>query len=290
MVTGFFSDAGKAGRLILAFSLLFFVVSLVDAQEGPPTTNPPTATAKQPAAQPAVPSPPTVTPPPQPSTPVALAIQALLKDGVHPKLRWKRFSDFQTPLEALYQASGYDPLWIHDDKPTNQARLAVTSLGSADDKGLDASDYDAESLKKWLGAINASTNTSPQELASFDSALSISLMRYAYNLNNGRINPKQVNFALDIQPKSEDLPALLRKISTSSNPDKLLASMEPKLKLYDYLKDALAHYRQLAKEAPVAPIQLPNKFKPGDHHADVPKVRKLLSLLGDLTEGNANDA
>ena len=51
MVTGFFSDAGKAGRLILAFSLLFFVVSLVDAQEGPPTTNPPTATAKQPAAQ-----------------------------------------------------------------------------------------------------------------------------------------------------------------------------------------------------------------------------------------------
>jgi len=42
MVTGFFSDAGKAGRLILAFSLLFFVVSLVDAQEGPPTTNPPT--------------------------------------------------------------------------------------------------------------------------------------------------------------------------------------------------------------------------------------------------------
>ena len=290
MVTGYFSDAGKAGRLILAFSLLFFVVSLVDAQEGPPTTNSPTATAKQPAAQPAVPSPPTVTPPPQPSTPVALAIQALLKDGVHPKLRWKRFSDFQTPLEALYQASGYDPLWIHDDKPTNQARLAVASLASADDKGLDASDYDAESLKKWLGAINASTSTSPQELASFDSALSISLMRYAYNLNNGRINPKQVNFALDIQPKSEDLPALLRKISTSSNPDKLLASMEPKLKLYDYLKDALAHYRQLAKEAPVAPIQLPNKFKPGDHHADVPKVRKLLSLLGDLTEGNANDA
>jgi murein L,D-transpeptidase YcbB/YkuD len=290
MVTGFFSFDIKLSRVILAVTLLLYFTLSVDAQEGPAGTPTPAATGKQPVAQPATPAPQAATVPP-PSTPLALSIQALLKEGVHPKLRWGRFSDVQTQLEALYQPSGYLPLWLHDDKPTNQARTVVANLASADDKGLNSSDYDAELLGKWLNSINASSSApSPQELASFDSALSIALMRYASNLYKGRINPKRVNFALDIEPKNEDLPALLRKIATSANPDKLIGNLEPKLKLYEHLKTALVRYRKLAKEGFDGNINLPVKFKPGDHHADVPKLRKLLALLGDFMEGDAGDA
>ncbi len=289
MVSGFFSLVSMASRLVLALSLLLFVIPFVAAQEGAAGASPP-PTASKPSADPAgQPAPPAVIVP-QPSTPVALAIQALLKGGVHPKLHWGRFVDVQTQLEAAYQPSGYAPLWIHGDKPTSQARTAVANLATADDKGLNSSDYDADLLNKWLNGINAAANPNPQELASFDAALSISLLRYTSNLYKGRINPKRVNFALEIEPKNEDLAALLGKIASSNNPDKLIGDLEPNLKLYEQLKSALVHYRQLAKDAPVVQISLPSKFKPGDHHADVPKMRHLLSLLGDLTEGNPNDA
>ena len=290
MVTGFFSRVGLTGRLALAFSLLFFLASYAESQEGPAEASPPTVPAKKPVTPPAPPVAQSTAPAPQPATPLALAIQALIKEGVLPKLRWGRFGDYQAQFEALYQPSGYVPLWLHDDKPSNQAKLVIANLATADDKGLNSSDYDAELLGKWLNGINTAASPTPQELASFDAALSLSLMRYAANLYNGRVNPKHVNFALEIEPKNENLPDLLRKIAASNNPDKLIANQEPKFKLYDHLKHALVRYRQLAKEPPIGTIALPNKFKVGDHHPDVPKVRKLLALLGDLTEGDPNDA
>lgn len=287
MVSDFFSRVAKNSRLILMVCLMLAFALPVHAQDGPsgtPSSSPvtkPTATQSTPAvAQPVT--------MPQPSTPEALAIEALLKEGVNPKLHWARFPDFQAQMETLYEPSGFDPVWIKDGKPSNQARQVISILGTADENGLNPADYDAEMFSKWLNSLNGSAN--PQELAAFDTALSVSLLRYASNLHKGRINPKRVNFALEIEPKNEDLPALLHKIVSSNNPDKLLSNLEPKFKLYGHLKNALARYRKLAKEPPVGQIVLPAKFKPGDHHADVPKLRKLLSLLGDLTEGDANDA
>ena len=290
MVVGFFSSLGQSGRLTLAVLLVSFVNLGVAAQEGSNGAKAPTPVAKpKPPVSQVAPPPPLPAPLPPPATPTAEAIQAIIKAGTNPKLHWGRASDVHTQLESLYQPSSYAPLWLQDGKPTNQAKLAITSLGSADEKGLNASDYDAESLGKWLNALSATAETNPQELAQFDSALSVSLLRYASNLYKGRINPKQVNFALEIEPKSEDLPALVRNIATGGNPDQLLGKIEPKLKLYDQLKLALSKYRQLAKETPVGQVNFPNKFKPGDYSADIPKLRKLLSQLGDLTEGDPND-
>jgi murein L,D-transpeptidase YcbB/YkuD len=94
---------------------------------------------------------------------------------------------------------------------------------------------------------------------------------------------------LDIEPKKLDLPSLHRKLAASDNPDALIAAQESKLKFYGNLKTALAHYRQLAKDVPAFEINLPPKFKPGDKHPDMPKLRKRLSILGDLTTGDGND-
>lgn len=273
--------AGTANRLLLALSLLLLALPLSQAQDAPTVAATLPATQTAPSTAPAAPLPP-------PAGPLALGIQALLKEGNHPKLRWGRFTDYQAQLEALYQAKGYAPLWSREGKPTPQARKAIASLAKADDKGLDSSDYDAEPLGKWLDGIEAQATPSPQELASFDAALSLSLMRYAANLYMGRINPRHVNFGLDIEPKKQDLPALLRRLAGADKPDAVLAELEPKLRLYEYLKTALQRYRQLTKDAPEAQIALPAKFKPGNRHADVPKLRKLLGALGDWS-GDADD-
>ncbi len=275
MATARFSFGRQSNWFILAITLLLSGSTLSQAQEAPTT--------------------PTMAPTPQllplpPSTPVGQGIQALIKTGMLPKLHWGQFSDYQDKLDALYQQTAYTPLWTREGKPTPQAKAAIASLAKADDKGLTAADYDAELLAKWLKDINSAASPSPQELAAFDVAASLSLMRYTSNLYKGRINPKRVNFSLDIEPKNEDLPALLRKIATSDNPNQAINEVEPKLKLYEYLKKALVRYRQLAKEAPATPVDLPNKFKPGDSDPNVPALRKILAVLGDLPEADPNDS
>ena len=282
-MTASFSPARTANSLFLAFLFLVLSLTASQAQEAPTATPAPAAQAAPPPPIQPVPV------APLPSTPLALGIQALLKEGVIAKLRFGQFPDFKAQLEALYQPTGYAPLWTRNGKAIPQAQKAIASLFKADDKGLNSADYEADLLNRWLAGINAQASPSPQELSQFDAALSLSLMRYASNLYLGRINPREVNFSLDIEPKKQDLPALLRKLAASEKPDALLADLEPKLKLYQYLKDALVRYRTMAKEPTPLPIALPGKFKPGDTHADVPKLRKLLSVYGDLAQGDPND-
>lgn len=221
---------------------------------------------------------------PAPADPLAASIQALLKEGVHPKLRWGKFTDYQPALEQLYQQTGLKPLWTRNGLATPQVASLLTSLDQAESHGLNAADYDAETLRHWAHDFAPDAKPNAQNAASFDVALSLSLMRYASNLYLGRINPRHVNFGLDIEPKKQDLPALVKRIAESANAEEIIAGLEPKLKLYEHLKAALERYRTLAKESPAPQFNLPVKFKPGDRHPDVPALRRLLVLVGDMAE------
>lgn len=261
--------------LVWAIVLALFTFSPAWAQESPADAAPAAA----------------VPPPlPTPATPLAQGIQALLKEGVHPRLHWPQFSDYRTQLETLYQADVYEPLWSKGGKPVPQAKAVIAELAQADAKGLSAVDYDPVPLGNWRKALESAAATDAQDLASFDVALSVSAMRYAANLYMGRVNPRHVNFGLDIEPKKLNLPEALRKLAASDDPKAVFAALEPDLKLYAYLLDALQRYRKLEKDAPAAPIELPNKFKPGDRAADVPVMRKLLGVLGDAPDSDPDDA
>jgi murein L,D-transpeptidase YcbB/YkuD len=215
---------------------------------------------------------------------VSTHIQALLKQGALPKLRWGSFPDYQNPLEQLYQPTGFAPLWIKDGKPTRQAEAMIASLAEADGKGLNSADYDAELLRQWLAAPELSASPNPREAAWFDVAVSLSAMRYASSLYVGRVNPRNVHFGLSIEPKKLDLPGLLQNVAQSENPKELVDAVEPKLPVYQWLKDALVRYRTLAKEPESVPLNFPAKLSPGGHHKDVPGLRRLLLALGDLKE------
>lgn len=219
-----------------------------------------------------------------PDTP-AIHIQSLIKEGVHPKLRWGKFPDYQAQLEQLYLQNGLAPLWLNDGKPTPQARILVASLGDADNRGLNAADYDAELLNQWLTEFGA-TVVNPREIAFFDVALSLATMRYVSNLYMGRINPNNIDYGLSIEPKRVDLPNLVQKVAQSENPDSIIDALEPKFPVYERLKAALPQYQRLAKEIGPVQFSFPARFSPGNRHKDVPALRRLLHALGDLTEIN----
>lgn len=223
-----------------------------------------------------------------PDTP-EMHIGALIKEGEDPRLRWGRFADYQNALEQLYQSSGSRPLWTRDGAPTEQAAILVASLSEASTQGLNASDYDAVLLAEWIKRLRADTNRSAEDVAGFDVALSLSLMRYSTNLYLGRINPRNVDYGLSIDPKKLDTTALLRDLSASEDAHARLAALEPKLQLYRSLKDALLKYEALEKTVSTVNFTFPAKFSRGAQSHDIPALRTLLSQFGDLpwTEASA---
>lgn len=228
------------------------------------------------ALQAAEPEPPADTP--------AVHIRAILGEGVMPKLRYGNFADYQSHLEELYRQNAGLPLWFKDGQPTMQARAVAESIGTADERGLNAADYDAELLRDWLRA----TNWNPREMASFDVALNLSAMRYVSNLYLGRINPRNVDFGLSIEPKKLDLPNLIQKIAQSNAPKEMIDALEPDFPLYRALKVALPRYRKLAQEMDSPQFSFPAKFGPGSHHKSIPALRHYLYALGDLPDGTAD--
>ena len=216
----------------------------------------------------------------EPSPPVIntlpAGIQSLIAEGVHPGLRWGKFPDYQTQLQQLYEGGGYQPFWTQNGKGTAQTKAMIASLAAAQTRGLNSEDYDAALLGKWLEEIDKEASAQPQTLASFDVALSLMSMRYASNVYVGRINPRHVNFGLDIEPKKLDLPALIKQLAASNDPDAIVSGLEPKLRLYTLLKNALHAFAGQTLSTASPDIKLPAKFSPGDRHPDVLKLRQML--------------
>lgn len=217
--------------------------------------------------------------PPIPDS-VSSHIQGLIREGTHPQLRWAAFPDYQSQLEQLYRQNALLPLWVVEGQLTPQARAVVAHIISADDRGLNAGDYDAELLSRWSNELTSN----PKDIATFDVALSLSTLRYGSNLYLGRINPRRVDFGLNIEPKRVDLPNLVQKIAQIEQPTQILDGLEPKFPLYARLKQSLSRFHQLQKELPVPQFALPAKFAPGGTHKDVPVLRRMLYILGDLPE------
>ncbi len=226
-------------------------------------------------------------PPPLEGT--AASIQAILKEAVHPRLRWERFRDYQQPLEALYQVRNYEPIWTVNGQLTRPVRAAVKSISQADSKGLHASDYDADLLLSWLHTLDQAAASGQEELALFDTAVSLSLMRYIDSLYVGRVNPRNVNFGLNIEPKRLDLARLIDELSRDERIGERIDSLEPKLALYENLKKALTRYRELEHDKELTALNLPLKLHPGEYHEGVAALRRLLTALGDLSAAEGTD-
>lgn len=212
---------------------------------------------------------------------VAPLIQAIVDGGTHAWLRWARFPDYQAPARAAYEAGQFAPLWLDDGKPTSQAGTVVAALAGADARGLSPADYDAARLHAEATHLGDSDGTAV-EMANFDTALTVSLMRFVSDSYVGRINPRAVGFGLDIEPKKLDLPALVRELAVDADPGRRLAGLDPPFPSYAHLAAALPRYRALAVRSDLAPMPALPKIRPGDRDANLPALRAWLVALGDL--------
>jgi hypothetical protein len=115
----------------------------------------------------------------------AAALHAIADSARNPDLRWPDFSPMKTEFSAFYQSNEYSPAWIQGHKPTPQALAVIGLLKGAED--YDASRWDARLAK-------LSQSPTEQDLVLFDTALTVSAMRYIQAVHVGRES--------DIQPIS----------------------------------------------------------------------------------------
>ena len=111
-------------------------------------------------------------------------------------------------IKRLYETANFAPLWIKGDEPTSQATYLIEAMRASRLKGLNPSDYDAESLGTQSKSLKGASAAAQ---ASFDASLTMATMRYISDLRVGRINPKHLKFGIDVQSKQYNLPEFIAK-------------------------------------------------------------------------------
>jgi murein L,D-transpeptidase YcbB/YkuD len=212
------------------------------------------------------------------------ALRNFLAAAELPDLHWPNFANYQKEAKEFYDAAGDALPWIDNGKPSAQARAVIQSLKNAADKGLRPEDYDGGQWDERLARFDGPAAPAESDLVKFDLALTVCAMRYISDLHMGRVNPRLFHFGLDINHQQIDLSEFLRQnLVRATDVSAVLETVEPPFPIYRLTQDALMKYTKLARldDGERLPVS-ERAIKPGDAYAGVPRLAKLLALLGDL--------
>jgi murein L,D-transpeptidase YcbB/YkuD len=212
-------------------------------------------------------------------------LSAAISSGRFDDLRWPDFSDYRQHVKKFYEFNADSLWWVKGMEPTTQARQVIAVMLQADQKGLSADDYDGSRWNDRLARLKPATRQPTEsDAAKFDLALTVCAMRYISDLHIGKVNPKHFAFALDDESKKYDLAEFLKdNVVGAGDVAGVLAQVEPPYPGYKRTIQALHTYVELEKKDDGEQLQPVKKaIAPGDPYAGVPRLTRLLRLVGDL--------
>ncbi len=209
-------------------------------------------------------------------------ITTIISSKQHAYLTPSDFTHRQADLDALYKLNNYQLVWLNNASSPRLVADLLQVLQNAGNEGLDPERYSSHALATQLPASLALPADAHSQLALYDTALSLSLLRYLHDLHYGRINPQGVNFNLKPRGKKlVDLPALMLAAAQQGNVAQLSASVEPKRQVYQQLKSALVQYRELATQT--TQLHLSEKaVRPGENRVGLADLKRYLQVSGDM--------
>jgi murein L,D-transpeptidase YcbB/YkuD len=216
------------------------------------------------------------------SNSAATELRQIAEAGRLDDLRWPDFRDYRRHMMNFYEPAGFALAWMRNGQATPQALSLISILKKADEKGLHSDDYDGP---RWEARLARLTSEPAAERARFDAALTVSAMRYISDLHIGRVNPRHFSFGLDVDQKKYDLPSFIReRLVNASELQTVLDGVEPPFAGYRLAKAALLRYFDLARQDDSEQLPAPAKtIAPGSPYPGVPRLTRLLRLLGDLS-------
>jgi L,D-transpeptidase YcbB len=215
-------------------------------------------------------------------------LHAIIDTAELTDLRWPEFGNYRSEVTEFYTSSIGSLPWIYESGPSTQALAIIRILKNADSEGLNPEDYDGPRWESRVAALAQCSPVAESDLVRFDVALTVSAMRYISDLHLGRVNPHLFHFELDMDHTSFDLSEFLReKLVSASETDieTAVEAIEPPFPTYHRTLNALRTYLELARRDDGELLPVPRKaIRPGDSYAGLPRLTRLLVLLGDLPE------
>jgi len=215
------------------------------------------------------------------------ALHGIVDSARNPDLRWSDFTPYKVEVAKLYETNGYSLLWVQNGRVRPQGLALIELLQNAEAKGLDPEDYDGS---RWqgrllkLGQKKLDQKPSEQDLVSFDTALTVSTMRYIRSIHCGRVNPKEFKFELDTEGKQLPLAEFIQtQVVNAGDPAAEIQKLEPPFLGYRKLLALLPVYEGYANQ--VAGEKLPATTKtvrPGQPYAGVVRLGRFLQIIGDI--------
>ncbi len=215
---------------------------------------------------------------------VAKEINLIIAAKQHPYLAQGNFTHRAEDLENLYKLVNHQLIWLGSDRSEKNIADALALLSNAITEGLSPASYDIDVLQQKFKPALALSPEAYKDLAMYDTALSLSVLRFLHDLHYGRVNPQGINFNLKLrQKKVLDLPVLIKDGVAQGTVNQLSVAAEPKLKQYQKLKIALADYQALAKKMSLLGLVIDKRINPGKAFPQNQMLRDFLVGLGDMS-------
>ncbi len=220
---------------------------------------------------------------PPDNNPTAKAIETIIASQHNDLLSKPDFSSQAQQISNLYRINDNQLLWLGRNRSASTIETTLTLLRQADADGLNPNDYDAATLSQYFRVASTLSEQATSELAKFDTALSISLLRFINDLHGGRANPQQFDYPNEFgTQKNLDTVLLIKQSIDRQMLKQIPETAAPHFEQYRKLKKALSQYRNQPQESHFQPLVFEKALRPGDPHPQLAELRQRLIDLGVL--------
>ena len=190
-------------------------------------------------------------------------------------------------IPRFYRAQNYEPAWTD---PEN-IRGLMRAVDEMYNDGLDPEDYHRADLRHVIEKTECASRPDPGDLADLDILLSDALLRMAYHIEYGKVDPEQIdpNWNINKEFRTEGIVAQMQEMLSSERVFETLEERKSQHQLYICLKRMLAEYRAIEKAGGWDPVPEGKVLKKGVSGDAVVALRKRLTVTGDLP-GEASTA
>jgi murein L,D-transpeptidase YcbB/YkuD len=228
---------------------------------------------------------------------VAASLRELAAARRFEAMRWPDVSDSRAVMRGLYEANGWQPLFLDSlSRPTAATRALVQRLLALETHGLDPADFDAAVHDSLLALLERGDSAwAAAQRAAFDARLTVDAIRYVAAMRYGRARLRWVDDTINVgqgiltvRRAPMDVGEVITTMRMSPEPAAVLFQLEDRGPGYRQLQAALARYRGLAGDSALSALPpLPARLAPGQRYAGAAALRRLLLALGDLPDSLA---
>ena len=207
--------------------------------------------------------------------------QAILAELSAQKPKTRVAQDERQPILDLYRNSGFKPLWLTGNAPSERAKNILAFAAKTSEDGMEPLAYLPAVLSSFKN-IDEQVGIDPQMLAQFDVSMTAAALKLARQISGGQFEPNLLSRYNDITPERVDAAQALKVLAWTPFPEAYLNDLMPKHAAYALMKAELAKLRASNTKPPYEKIAGGKPVKVGKSDPRIALVRDRMQELGLL--------